>query len=145
MSPSAQQSENFPAGWIGDRPEDNLILCPAICNHLVTVTRWLPIVNHAWSRSRCLSSATCGAKHLPRPAQYRSRFCDKECPSPLGGLHQLEVACLADRKIARPGSMGSNGSPFWVHPWFATGRRRRPVHGRSPRKLTEPPPDALGL
>src|SRR5262245_23968051 len=73
------------------------------------------------------------------------QVCDKECPSPLGGLHQLEVACLADRKIARPGSMGSNGSPFWVHPWFATGRRRRPVHGRSPSKLTEPPPDALGL
>src|SRR5262245_14993954 len=100
MSPSAQQSENFPAGWIGDRPEDNLILCPAICNHLVTVTRWLPIVNHAWSRSRCLSSATCGAKHLPRPAQYRSRFATRSAFA-AWRLHQLEVACLADRKTAR--------------------------------------------
>src|SRR5262245_23968052 len=95
MSPSAQQSENFPAGWIGDRPEDNLILCPAICNHLVTVTRWLPIVNHAGSRSRCLSSATCGAKHLPRPAQYRSRFATRSA------LRRLEV-CTSSKLLVSP-------------------------------------------
>jgi len=48
MSTTAQQTKNFPAGRIGDCPEDSFMLLAAICNHVVTVTIWLQIVNADW-------------------------------------------------------------------------------------------------